>query len=315
MPIKLIGKLDLVAFLVRPSPGLYHVQTKTLSAYSRADLYAKKIAQSMHEKQYGVLGRLNGLPLRGVLLNVFQKTVPGEWDRKAKERKINPSWSPFFRTQITITQKQRKEWVEDVKMLTGWIGHCGDVDWWPRNDASCVWFNKVCPYYQPCRGGMAALQTGAFVDRERDYAEESEAWNVSTLHDFYRCPKYYWFKHVKGVEWEHEEEEKSAAHFGSMIHAALEAWYGPGSCTLERRELELKTGEIVSGWRPCLDDDLAIQAFRDCTPEGHDERCKEVERTWYGEEMLKRYFEKYREQDRANMELVVGVEMVLEGEI
>lgn len=313
MKFKLVGRMDMLAYLEGVPEGFFHVQHKALSAYEKADLTARKYAVSMHERAYSTICQKAGIPIRGTLLNVLRKTLPGEIDKKTKTRKVDPGWAPFERHRLTVGERDRKQFVTDATWIVERIEaerekFKKDPDAaFPRFTQNCIRYNRTCWAYDHCRIG-SPIDTETFGERQPDYVDESveegvPAFNVSRLQDFVVCPRLYKLHWIDG--WTREEDDEATALvFGSGIHRALEEWYLPGK-TIVDKEL------MFSGWKPGFDDEAAIKAFREYMsqyPE-HDQKAKEVETSGYGELMLQRYFEKYREIDGNQIRLIVGVEL------
>jgi len=117
--------------------------------------------------------------------------------------------------------------------------------------------------------------------------------NGSRIGDWMRCPRYARYR----AQYRSPVEDTHAVDFGTAIHAALEEWYCPDD-----------------DGHPTMDDEAAISAFRSAIDwEQHDQEAKEVETSGYGETLLRRYFDYWREVDSGL--LIKGREVTLTGRL
>ena len=296
------GRLDMVARVSGPAPGLYHVQFKTLSQYESTDAYVRAISMSLHESTYSWLwNETEEEKLKGTLLVVFRKTVPGKWDAKTKSRTYDPAWNPFERHRITIVERDRARAVESIECTWDVLDACKDAETWPCHPRACVRYGRTCELYDTCKIGL--FDKDKFTTREEDYVDTSPygkdaVMNVSRIETFQTCPRLYEHRYIKNLVRKGDEEERTALAFGTAVHKAMEMYYEPDS-----------------HGRPALDLARAIAAFKKSLPEGHDERAKEVETSGYGEYMLTKYAEKFADIDAATFEEIVGNEVSITAEM
>lgn len=306
----LVGRLDMIAEVEGAMHGLLHWQRKTLGAYASLPLYMKQVAVSDHERAYSLLARENGIELKGVMLDVLQKKVPGA-KKKDGSRAKSSGWWPLDRKRLSVGVRGRQQFVQGFKYIAREITEMHeqygiDSGGWPRNTKNCVRWNRLCPFYDVCR--MGKFFDDDWETRSPDYVDEIQAksdvmvLNVSRMECWRTCPELYRQRYVENKQ--PVSVSTKAVDFGTAVHDALAVWHGPS-----------EEDEGKSEWLPCFEDERAIQAFRESIPDDHDEDVKEVESSGYGEMLLKRYFERWKEMDKKQIVRVLGVERTFTMEV
>lgn len=175
---ELVARLDMVVEMRGVAAGLWHVQHKTLSAYSSLEDYVRSQQLSLHERAYKVVAGQNDLPLKGTLLNVLRKLVVPTITRTVNKVKVKEQakdlsdWMPFHRERLGIGAYLTGRFAADWHVLIKQVSECERLDTWPQNPQSCVHYNQLCPYYQLCMGHP--LEREEWKQREEDYVDQRE---------------------------------------------------------------------------------------------------------------------------------------------
>jgi hypothetical protein len=157
---QLVGRLDLVVEDTAMG-GLWHVQHKTVGNTVGTVNYCQRFMLSWHERAYALLGQLNGLPIRGSIINILRK-VPFD-NRKSKWRDgENPV---FYRHRVVIGKELVERFKQDFLVLAARMEQPVRT----QNPNSCMDYNRVCAFLQLCRG--LPVETFEWETRKDDYVD------------------------------------------------------------------------------------------------------------------------------------------------
>lgn len=100
----------------------------------------------------------------------------------------------------------------------------------PRHPGSCMAYGRPCEYLGVC-SGHDTFESDRWTHRDKTHAELSlpdgdlDTLTHSSIRTFQTCPRKYHYKYELGFE-RVDEDESEALQFGSLLHSALEAWWG-----------------------------------------------------------------------------------------
>lgn len=171
-------RLDMIVETEGVGAGLWHVQHKTLSAFSNLDDYVRLQQLAFHERAYKIVAEQNGLKLKGTIVNIFRKLVIPTVTRQKDGVKFKTmmddlsDWMPFHRERMVIGKHLIEEFKDSLTVVTDEIETCKALRYFPQHCGACVYYNKLCPYYYNCSG--MPIEADEWGTREEDYVDREE---------------------------------------------------------------------------------------------------------------------------------------------
>lgn len=139
-----------------------------------------------------------------------------------------PQWyfqrRPVPRLDHEIVEHAEELWGHSQEILTA-----RREQRWPRNSGACMLYNTPCKFLGIC-SGHDTPESDKWRRKNTVHAElpiDGDGRDVLTnsrIRCFQTCRKKHFFEYELGIE-QHDEEEKEALFFGSLLHLALEAWW------------------------------------------------------------------------------------------
>lgn len=167
----------------------------------------------------------------------------------------------FARRVISRLDQEVVEWAQELYDVSQSIAHARKHNAHYKNSSACMLYGSACEYLPLCSGHDTASNS-RWTTAPETHAELAGIWRpenaltFSRVKCFQTCRKKHWYRYEQRIV-RADAEEREPLRFGSLFHAALEAWWncfakdssnGNGS-RLAATEVASETGaqELVSG--------------------------------------------------------------------
>lgn len=208
-------RLDRVVWDVIRKPG---IRPKKLAKADRAAVVS--------------LGTYTGLPVsqatRDYLVNIEVENAELYAMRVGYECISDPD-RYFQRRSVPHLQEELIEYAEELWDLGQEVRLCRNTGRNYRNSGACMLYGSPCKFLGLC-SGHDTVDSDKWQKRENVFPELGEASGEldiltnSRLRCFQTCRRKHFYEYELAIE-RVEEEEKEALAFGSLMHAALDAWW------------------------------------------------------------------------------------------
>ena len=132
----------------------------------------------------------------------------------------------FRRIQVPRLDSEIAEYADELWSIATEIREARRTGNWYRNSSACCQYNTACEYLGVC-SGEDDIDSDRWVHRksnpELDTDDERTLTN-SAVKTFQTCRRKYYYRNEKRKE-KRDKVHSPALQFGSLIHAALEAWW------------------------------------------------------------------------------------------
>lgn len=230
---KMVGKGDLI---VRDSLGrLWYVEHKTAAEITGG--YIDRLALDLQIKLYlPYLSEAIGEKISGVIYDVIAKTrirqkqneTVDDFQARLEEKYSDPE--TYYREKIFISDDDILETFRDIWIITQQVRQARASGIFIRNFTNCYTYNTPCAYFPICSVGrdaeQAVIENGYVFKRKNTELSRGKRrmLTYSAIRMFQSCPRKYDFR------FNHEivpaKRDEQAMYLGTVIHAALAAYYG-----------------------------------------------------------------------------------------
>lgn len=162
---------------------------------------------------------------KGYVLQSVKET-PAQYGARLMEEISADPYRYFAQREVPRLDTDLLEYMEDAWALSQQILHYRRAKLWPRNPAACDAFSK-CEFFDLCAGrssvdGIRYRQS----EKHRELSMEEGGKGLLTnsrLTALRKCARFHFHRYEEPIEPCTEESE--ALRFGTLMHAALEAYF------------------------------------------------------------------------------------------
>ncbi|MGI9507626.1 MAG: PD-(D/E)XK nuclease family protein [Geminicoccaceae bacterium] len=146
----------------------------------------------------------------------------------------------FARRNVPRLDNEVVEWAQELWDVARDIREASNRDAHYRNSHTCMQYGRPCEFLGICSGhdepdsDRWKRRENVHIELDGIDGDSRKVLTHSRVKCFQACRRKHQLRYELGIE-RVEEEEKEALYFGSVFHAALEAWW---SCYLEKENGE-----------------------------------------------------------------------------
>jgi len=143
----------------------------------------------------------------------------------------------FQRRVIPRMDSDIIEFAHELWQIADEIRLCEKSGRWFRNSSACMTYGRPCEFLPLCSGEDTS-QSDQWRVRPKLHSELSDesqnALTNSSMKCFQTCRRLYYNRYELGIQ-RAREEDSEALQFGTLIHLALNAWWGAKSTESENQ--------------------------------------------------------------------------------
>jgi len=243
---------------------IFDHKTTSMSIDDPNDVYWRQLAIEAQPSHYELLCGQNGLPIDRIVWDVIRKPAirPKKLAKKEQAevaslhrycgRKVsdetaklvvsdpvengelfelrvamectNDPGKYFQRRSCSRTRDELVEYAQELWQIGQEILQAQNNNRWYRNSGACMNYGTPCEFLGLCSGYDTPDSDRWKTEPEEETEDTRQSLSHSRIKTFHTCRRKFYYHYKLGLR-RVDEDEREALFFGSLTHAALDAWW------------------------------------------------------------------------------------------